>query len=348
MENKVYKVVVIVPLYNVEKYINECLESIKNQSLEDFLCLIVNDGSRDKSREIVENFINKDQKRFVLLDKENGGSSSARNFALNYLITQSISAKYISFIDSDDVILKDFFKVLVEGIEKYNADFSECLMVKWFKNKNLNIIDSDKVKILNKGELERWYCSNSKFDLDGQNCKGVCIRIFKYELVKNVFFDESLRNGEDQKFFLDLFPKIEKAVCFEKALYLYRVRKSSLSHEKDLDILKNDIKIGMLAINGYSTSEAKFAYIPGLFRGLSDGLRKAIADNDKIAREYFTTLKYLYLNYGDLCPKDLKRRMRKLKYGFSLVKLYLKQRMKSSQIRKVKKLNQNEEQNYFE
>lgn len=110
------KLTFIVPIYNVENYVYKCLESIQNQTEKDFEVFCVNDGSTDKSRDIILEFVNKDS-RFKLLDKENGGLSDARNFGL-----KQVKTEYISFIDGDDFIEKDFVEKTINIVEKESLD----------------------------------------------------------------------------------------------------------------------------------------------------------------------------------------------------------------------------------
>ena len=93
---------IIVPIYNVEKYLRQCLESISEQTYKNFECLLINDGSPDNSAEICREYVEKDA-RFRYFEKENGGLASARNLGIKYS-----KGKYISFIDSDDWVEPDY------------------------------------------------------------------------------------------------------------------------------------------------------------------------------------------------------------------------------------------------
>ena len=112
---------VIVPVYNVEKYITKCLESIANQSYKDFELLLVNDGSRDNSIDIARDYLQDISIDWKVINKENGGLASARNTGL-------VNAKgdYVVFIDSDDCLHKDFLSFLLNSIELNDYDFSFC------------------------------------------------------------------------------------------------------------------------------------------------------------------------------------------------------------------------------
>ena len=105
---------VIVPVYNVEDYIIQCIDSILNQTLKNMEIIIVNDGSTDGSAEICNKYAKMDS-RIVYITKENGGLSEARNVGLKYA-----SADYIGFVDSDDYVDLDFFKVLYDLTQENN------------------------------------------------------------------------------------------------------------------------------------------------------------------------------------------------------------------------------------
>lgn len=106
---------IIVPIYNVEKYLEKCLASIKNQTYSNIEVIMVNDGSKDSSRDIADAF-QKEDVRFKLVDKENGGLSSGRNYGMRY-----IKGKYVSFVDSDDFLDKHYVEKLYNAFDE-NTD----------------------------------------------------------------------------------------------------------------------------------------------------------------------------------------------------------------------------------
>ena len=110
------KISVIIPVYNCEKFIEKCLQSLVNQTLTDIEIILVNDGSTDNSQKIIEKF---SDTRIKLINKKNGGQSSARNVGLDVA-----NGEYIGFIDSDDWVDSDFFEKLYNTAKKYNADIS--------------------------------------------------------------------------------------------------------------------------------------------------------------------------------------------------------------------------------
>ena len=109
---------IIVPVYNVEKYLRMCLDSIQNQTYQNFECLLINDGSPDNSADICREYVAKDA-RFRYFEKENGGSSSARNFGI-----ERSTGAYLTFVDSDDWLEHDALDRLYGALKKENADIS--------------------------------------------------------------------------------------------------------------------------------------------------------------------------------------------------------------------------------
>ncbi|CJD02937.1 TPA: glycosyltransferase family 2 protein [Streptococcus pneumoniae] len=116
MENELISIVV--PIYNVENYLRMCLDSIQNQTYQNFECLLINDGSPDHSSKICEEFVEKDS-RFKYFEKANGGLSSARNLGI-----ECSGGAYITFVDSDDWLEHDALDRLYGALKKENADIS--------------------------------------------------------------------------------------------------------------------------------------------------------------------------------------------------------------------------------
>lgn len=114
------KVSIIIPIYNVEKYIEQCIESVVNQTLKDIEIIIVNDGTKDNSMKKIEKYLS--DPRIIVIDKENGGLSSARNVGL-----EIAKGEYIAFIDSDDFIELTMLEELYNNSEKADIVFSDII-----------------------------------------------------------------------------------------------------------------------------------------------------------------------------------------------------------------------------
>ena len=132
------QVSIILPVYNVEPYLRQCLDSIINQTFKDFELIVVNDCSPDNSLQIVKEYQQKDSRIVLLNLPKNKGISNARNEGMKIA-----KAKYIVFIDSDDWVREDYVEVLFNDIEKNNCDvFSEGFTL--YDNKNSKYITKSK------------------------------------------------------------------------------------------------------------------------------------------------------------------------------------------------------------
>lgn len=117
MEQNAVGVSVIIPVYNAEKYLEKCLDSLVNQSYQNFEVIFVNDGSTDKSLQMLQEFIKRDPEKFRVFSKKNGGQSSARNLALSH-----IRGEYTTFLDSDDYYDDDYLEILYIAAKKNDSD----------------------------------------------------------------------------------------------------------------------------------------------------------------------------------------------------------------------------------
>lgn len=122
---------VIVPIYNVEKYLARCVDSIVNQTYKNLEIILVDDGSPDRCPKMCDDYAEKDS-RIKVVHKKNGGLSDARNAGMAVA-----TGEYISFIDSDDYVSDDFFECLLDVMNKENSDIAECSVVKLYEDGHL-------------------------------------------------------------------------------------------------------------------------------------------------------------------------------------------------------------------
>ena len=256
---------IIVPVYNVESYLKECLESIRQQTFTDIEVILVNDGSTDSSKEICERFCQADS-RFRLINQENKGLSAARNRG----VKESVG-EYIMFVDSDDVINTKVLEVLLPYM-KTDVDIVECRMTRkkeeFFLNKTSTIIfeGNSKEAILNCIEFkEVKYCAFTK--------------LYRREIVGKIPFLEGYIY-EDIFTGINYLKHIRKIVVVDYIGYYYRIRPNSIMtkpfNEKDLDIFK----VGNQLIDSFKDDENMLPYI-GYFmfyighgHYLKDGINK--------------------------------------------------------------------------
>jgi len=131
-QNSNIKVSVIVPVYNVELYLDKCLLSLVNQTLKEIEILVINDGSKDDSQKIIEDFQLKYPEKIFGFTKENGGLSDARNFGID-----RANGKYLGFVDSDDYVSENMFLEMYELAEKYQAEMTICNLQKVDESGNI-------------------------------------------------------------------------------------------------------------------------------------------------------------------------------------------------------------------
>lgn len=213
------KVSVIVPVYNVERYIRKCLESLVNQTLYDMEIIVVNDGSTDLSKNIIEEYTSQ-YSNVKYYKKENGGLSDARNYGMKYA-----TGEYIAFLDADDYIDAKTYEIMYEKAQKENSDIVECNFY-WVygkrKKKDIGEKYDGKTEMMEKARVVAWN------------------KLYRRELIENlqIEFPKGLQY-EDVEFFYKLVPYIEKVSFVKEPLIYYIQRKKSLSNfqnEKTRDI----------------------------------------------------------------------------------------------------------------
>jgi len=209
---------VIVPVYNVEKYLDKCIESIIDQTYKNLEILLIDDGSTDNSGKMCDEW-GKKEKRIKVYHKKNGGLSDARNYAI-----LKAKGEYLSFIDSDDWIEKNMYEKLISGCIKNNKDIGCCNRVRVYEqySKNETIIDKDE-KNVNKNDFLSIIMLN--FDTS------VCNKIFRKKLFDKISFPKG-KIYEDIATLPYLVDISNGAYCNNLYGYFYRQNTSSISHNR--------------------------------------------------------------------------------------------------------------------
>lgn len=213
------KISIIVPVYNVEKYIHRCIDSILHQTFKDFELILVDDGSLDNSGKICDEYAKEDD-RIKVIHKENGGLSDARNVGLD--IAQG---EYIAFVDSDDWIEKDMYSILYENIRKYNADISICKTRKIFDSTVDNNITTNNCIILNNEEAFDCLFNNKYY------ASHACDKLYKKSLFDGIRYPVG-KLYEDMFTTYRLFEKANKVVFSDYIGYNYFQRKDGIVNSK--------------------------------------------------------------------------------------------------------------------
>lgn len=232
---------IIVPVYNVEKYIHKCIDSIINQTYTNLEIILVDDGSPDNCGKICDEYAKKD-KRIKVIHKENGGVSSARNIGIKLS-----KGQWISFIDSDDWIENRYFEIMIKQAKKQYVDIVLCTYNRVSKNnvEKINIIKKD--KLFNARE----YLINS---LNPQTGFGFChMKLIKKECIKDIRFNSNLVVGEDALFNIQLSNNISKAFFIKETLYNYRNNSNSAVKRYDKNYVNKYLE-SMKTCKNYITS----------------------------------------------------------------------------------------------
>ena len=252
------KVSVVIPVYNVEQYLARCLESVIHQTLKDIEIVCVNDGTKDNSVAIVQEYMKQDE-RIVLINKENGGLSSARNAGIKHA-----TGEYLMFLDSDDYLSENACeRVYIERLEN-NADIiifgSYIFPAVPHPNEWLKKVLSPKTKYYSHFEPDALFKQQGATPFVWRNC------IKRSFLEKTeVLFDETVRFGEDLIFQLCLFPQACSIAFISDKLYNYRwYREGSLMETMGRDMEeKFKIHVGMVRIIADYWEEKGFIHMYG-------------------------------------------------------------------------------------
>lgn len=210
---------IIVPVYNVENYLKDCIESIINQTFNNFELILINDGSTDKSGEICDEYSKLDT-RIKAIHTEYKGVSSARNIGIS--IAKSM---YIGFVDSDDYIDKDMYKTLYDLCIDNGCDISICKLGREIDGKLINNEKVEYIKILNN---EEGICQLFKGILYRFS---LCNKLFNRNCFKNITFPEG-RIHEDLSTTYKLFANSNKIIYTSYIGYMYVKRNNSILTKK--------------------------------------------------------------------------------------------------------------------
>lgn len=213
---------VIVPVYNVEKYLEKCLDSIINQTYEDIEIILIDDGSQDNSGAICDVYAKRDN-RILVIHKENTGVSDTRNKGIDVA-----QGKYICFIDSDDTVSLSYIEKLVQPTRHEDYDLVICNFQKLFPDKVLDMSFSN-IK-----------CFSGVFIRDYQFLYTItsfpCGKLYKASVIKgkNIIFPVDFPDAEDQMFNFQYYCYVKKYCLINEPLYYYWQRSGSASKNNSL------------------------------------------------------------------------------------------------------------------
>ena len=213
------KISVIVPVYNVEQYLERCVDSIINQTYTNLEIILVNDGSTDNSGKLCDELAKKD-KRIRVIHKENGGLSDARNRGID-----EAESDLVGFIDSDDYIDRDMYEILLKNLNNTDADLSMCALYDVYNN-------TPEAQVTNK---EIWELRSEQAIKMVMEAKILSVTAVNKLYKKSLFSDLKFEVGkiaEDAFIMIKLLDKCEKIVATNEKKYYYVHRENSITTQK--------------------------------------------------------------------------------------------------------------------
>lgn len=286
---------IIVPVYNTESYLRECLDSLQNQTLNNYEILIVNDGSTDNSGMIAKDFVSRFTNVYYI-EQENKGLGAARNAGLKYA-----RGKYIYFMDSDDYLLKESLTNLVEYAEKFSLDAiffdantfydsdEEVFSVSYDRGRDYGVYDFG----------EQLMC---ELMVNKQFWSSACLYMIKKDVLdqNNLSFIENYLH-EDELFTVQLFLAIKKCMHINELYFQRRVRKSSImTSSRTKERVKGYLKV----LQSFDEIYLNYNFL-----------------NKKSEKEYIKNMGKIYCQILVLINEEKQIEKENLKYLFSLVKV---------------------------
>ncbi|MCI5737765.1 MAG: glycosyltransferase [Methanobrevibacter ruminantium] len=283
------KVSVVIPVYNVERYLEECLDSVINQTLEDIEIICINDGSTDNSLEILEDYVKKDN-RIRIIDQENLGISTTRNNGLKVC-----RGKYVCFLDSDDYLELNTLRETYDISEKYSLDMCFFKLINFDENTK----EQSTEEYFDMGFLKELVGDNvfNHHDI-GENLYRISVtvhsKLFNRDLISDIKFPEGLI-FEDNAFFTEAMFKSERVFFLDKYLYNRRLRADSITHtnnEAFIDWIEiYNLLIKITKDNGFYDDYKKVLY----YKAISNSYVKFSEIEEKHKDAFFQKLKEDYI-----------------------------------------------------
>lgn len=325
------KISVIVPVYNVENYLEKCLNSLVNQTLQEIEILVINDGSTDNSQKIIEVFQRKFPQKIKIFVKENGGLSDARNFGID-----RATGEFIAFVDSDDYVSATMMEEMYDLAKKHEAEIVICNLQKVDENRKVTQKLTQIPNFQEKIDLEKHFSVFSDISYFA------CNKIFKRELFEGKRFQKGM-HFEDIELIPQILLQCKTLAKTDTFHYQYLERSNSISKshtERGLDILKAVKNVeksfknsvysskqkelqGFQILEGVYTFLAYLAFVKEdeVYQKMSSELKRFIKER-KIST--FEILKYQRFGKNYLLSLPLKKQFYYLLYFFGLEKIIRK------------------------
>ena len=305
------KLSVIIPVYNLESYLERCINSILNQTYQNLEVICVNDGSTDNSLAVLNRLAAFD-KRVCVISQENAGVSAARNTGIDHA-----TGDYITFVDGDDAIAPEMYSVLVQLCLQYDAEIAHCGYRRINPDGTVkDIMGTEQTIVQNSDDAVKCLITGQLF------VGSLCNKIYRKTLFKEIRLDQHLKINEDIMANIELFHNAERAVFYDAPLYLYYIRPSSVTNTSDVIRRAQDMVIvsnrifecfkgseleGYAANRLFSSLTAQYRtnlYLPRIDKGTLAEVKNRIKDvypycrkislKQKLNFRFLTAMPYLY------------------------------------------------------
>ncbi|MBN1366894.1 MAG: glycosyltransferase, partial [Dehalococcoidales bacterium] len=286
------KISVIIPVFNAEKYLRQCIDSVVTQTLQDIEIICVNDGSTDRSCNIVEEYVKKDS-RLKIVNQKNQGAARARNAGI-----KMAKGEYIHFLDADDYLVPDVYEVLYKKAKTYNLDFIKgetILLDNLSQEKTPKPISKDAINV-----ITNFYVTPTKFLQTGVT-PWKCLYKRSFLLSNNICF-YNLRCGEDRSFYVSVIIRAKRVMFVDKYVIYYRFNNpNSLNEQRP---------------KYYKCFFDSYKIINKMCKHLPENLRREILENEleelfswlikykskhMLSKEIYSDIKYFIINL-DITP----------------------------------------------
>ena len=319
------KISVIIPVYNAEEYLTQCLESVSSQTIDSLEIICINDGSTDDSLQILKRYEEKDS-RFTVVDIRNSGVSNARNIGLD-----QAKGEYVTFLDSDDWLDANYCEKLYNIAQKENADIVMCTYCKEYQDRTISAhslekdeIVFDKAQIL-KNIHRRLYGlidDELEYPEKGDSIVSPCMQLFKIDVAKKARFIDIHEVGtfEDGLYQIDVYQHCNRFAYIDEPLYHYRkTNEQSITtkHKDDLFVRWQrlyDVMEMRIAENGYDDDYKQALNNRICFGVIGLGLNELADKNKNIFKKSKRIKKYLKTERYQAAFKKLKLKRMPLKW----------------------------------
>lgn len=299
---------VIMPVYNVENYLDRAIKSILNQNFESYELILIDDGSTDKSGIICDKYSNEYPERVRVIHKENGGLSDSRNVGID-----AARGNYYAFIDSDDTVEPTFLRTMYDISQESSSDMVICgvKIVDIFDNE----LDTKFWKLISTGSYNNEELLRLYYNGYSEQCVVAWNKLYNKELFKNLRYEKD-RINEDEAILLNLMSAVNKVYVTEEKIYNYRIRKDSIMASLDVEDKSNNLI--------YEKNMMEILFNRGHYLLNNNFYGKSIA---KYNLEYILWNLYKFYNKDTKSRKKYEKKFLKLlkktifKYGIGIISM---------------------------